>query len=191
MPQPHRSGPVRSEAARRAILDATAELFEEHGYERLTIEGIAARAHTGKRTIYRWWPSKGALIADCLLEGLILPDVIAPSDTGDLRADLTSWLTSVLRLVREPDGESLLRSLIAAAVEHVDVGRRLRASLGGDSALITRLRSAAAHGGLAPDAPFTEISEALVGAILLRALSREPIEPDAAERLLDAVLGHH
>jgi len=65
MPLP-RSGPVRSEAARQAILEATARLLVERGYDHLTMEGIAATAGVGKQTVYRWWPSKGAVIAECL-----------------------------------------------------------------------------------------------------------------------------
>ncbi|UNX56240.1 TetR/AcrR family transcriptional regulator [Georgenia sp. TF02-10] len=185
----HHSGPVRSAAARNAILDATAHLFEERGYDQLTIEGIAARAGTGKQTVYRWWPSKGALIADCLLEGRILPDAVTPTDTGDLRTDLTAWLDRIFQLLQQPGGEALMRSLIAAAAEHADVGRRLRASLGGDSTLIARLAAAVRAGQLAPDAPLREISEALVGAVLLRALSREAIDADTTARLLAALTG--
>ena len=57
-----RPGAARSEKARLAILQATAELIAINGYEHLTIEGIAARAKVGKPTIYRWWASKSELI---------------------------------------------------------------------------------------------------------------------------------
>ncbi|MGO7983441.1 helix-turn-helix domain-containing protein, partial [Rhizobium johnstonii] len=67
----HRRGPVRSEVARMAILEATARQFEARGYDQLTMEGIAAEAKVGKQTIYRWWPSKSALVADCLIAGLL------------------------------------------------------------------------------------------------------------------------
>ena len=54
----HRAGPVRSAAAREAILAATAKMFQEQGYDQLSIEGIAREAGVGKQTIYRWWGSK-------------------------------------------------------------------------------------------------------------------------------------
>ena len=57
----------RSNASRQAILDAAAELIAEVGFRRLTIEAIAVRAGAGKQTIYRWWPSKGAVVFDALL----------------------------------------------------------------------------------------------------------------------------
>ena len=53
---------TRSDTSRRAILDAAFKLVGEVGYAKLTMEGIAARAGVGKQTIYRWWPSKGAVL---------------------------------------------------------------------------------------------------------------------------------
>ena len=57
----------RSERSRRAILTAALDLVEEVGYAKTSVEGIAARAGVGKQTIYRWWPSKGAVLLDALL----------------------------------------------------------------------------------------------------------------------------
>ena len=180
-----RSGPVRSEAARHAILDAAARLLAERGYDHLTMEGIAATAGVGKQTIYRWWPSKGAVVAECLLEGqLQLPD------TGDIRRDLTVWLGEIFVLLETAQGESILRSLIAAAAEHAEVGRRLRDSLSGSESISGRLsRAIGTVPNLPEGAPVEQLAEALIGAVLLRALSREPSAPGDAERLLDAVLG--
>ncbi len=189
MPLP-RSGPVRSEAARQAILQATADLLTQRGYDALTIEGIAARAEVGKQTIYRWWPSKGAVIAECLLEGKILPGRLLVPDTGDIRRDLSQWLTTVFALLGEEQGETLLRSLVAAAAENADTGRRLRDSLTGSGSVAGRLRSAiGTTPNLTPGTPVDELAEALSGAVILRALSREPLREADLERLLDAVLG--
>ncbi|NYD67573.1 TetR/AcrR family transcriptional regulator [Agromyces atrinae] len=184
----HRQGPVRSEAARIAVLEATARLFATRGYDHMTMEGVAAEAGVSKQTIYRWWPSKGALIADCLLERRLLPDQLTLPDTGDVRADLTSWIATIFRVL-DRAGESLLRSLIAAAAENVEVGQRLHASLGMESSLTDRLRSAIDAGELRADAPLAEIGEALVGSLILRALSRQTVDEAGAARFVTAVLG--
>jgi AcrR family transcriptional regulator len=187
----HRQGPVRSEAAKIAILQATAHLFQARGYDHLTMEGIAAEAGVGKQTIYRWWPSKSAVVADCLLGGLLFPDRINIPDTGDLREDLITWLGNIFELLQQPAGEVLMRSLIAAATENADVGLRLHESLGSSSSVTGRLQAAIRLSELHSVAPVEEIGEALVGAVILRALSRLPAHPGVAERLVDAVLAGH
>ncbi|MFF8816820.1 TetR/AcrR family transcriptional regulator [Leucobacter sp. NPDC015123] len=188
--QSSRSGPIRSEVARQAILAAAVELLVERGYDNLTIEGIAARAGVGKQTIYRWWKSKSAILAECLLEGLVFPGRLSVPDTGDVRADLATWLTAIGELIEGEHGEGLVRSLIAAATENAEVGRRLRDSISGSGALSARLR---AGRGTTPllgeDAPVDEIADALIGAVLLRALSRAGLDRLAVDRLLVALLG--
>jgi len=188
MPERRRGAP-RSEAARMRILEATARLFATRGYDHLTIEGIAGEAGVAKQTIYRWWRSKAALVSECLLEGMLIPDRLLIPDTGDLRADLVDWLDRVLGVLAAPGGEGLVRSLIAAATEDPEIGRRLRASLGGDESLEGRLASGVAAGQLRADAPLAEIGEALVGAVLLRALGGIAVEDADAERLVAVVLG--
>src|SRR5690554_3785270 len=184
----HREGPVRSEAARVAILRATVRLVQDRGYDRLTIEGIAAEAGVGKQTIYRWWPSRAALVADCLLGGLLLRERFELPNSGNLREDLISWISSIFELLGTPQGEMLMRSLIAAATENADVGLRLYESLGTESSLTGRLQAAIDASELRHDAPLDELREALVGAVILRALSRLPAGDGVAERLVDVVL---
>ena len=58
---PARIGRPRDEAARAAILRSANAILEEKGIGGFTIEAVAARAGVAKTTIYRWWPSKGAL----------------------------------------------------------------------------------------------------------------------------------
>ncbi|MFF2370666.1 TetR/AcrR family transcriptional regulator [Agromyces sp. NPDC058110] len=187
MPE-HRRGPVRSEAARLAILEATARLFEERGYDQLTMEGIAAEAHVGKQTIYRWWPSKSAIVADCLVEGLLLSEYLSPPDTGDLRTDLVTWMRGILGFL-ENGGASLVRSLVAAAIDQPAIGARLEETMGVNDLLRARLESAVAAGQFSASRPTQAFGQAFVGAIVLHALVATPAEPDAAERLVDAVLG--
>ncbi|WP_336659966.1 TetR/AcrR family transcriptional regulator [Leucobacter sp. USHLN153] len=186
-----RSGPVRSEAARRAILSAAVELLAERGYDQLAIEAIASRAGVGKQTIYRWWGSKSAIIAEALLEGMILRERLDVPNTGDIRADLGAWLREIGDVLLSKQGQGLARSLIAAATDNAEVGQRLRDAIAGSGALSTRLTAAIENESrLAADAPIDEIAESLVGALLLRALSRSQLDDDAIEGLITVALGH-
>jgi AcrR family transcriptional regulator len=184
-----RRGAVRSESARVAILEATSRLVATRGYDHLTVEGIAAEAGVGKQTIYRWWPSKGAVVAEALFEGLLLSDQFIPADTGDLRTDLTAWLGHLYDFVGDAANQTMLHSLLEVAAEHEAVGSRLQESLGGSSQLTARLHAAIEQGQLPEDAPVEEILEALVGALILKLLSRKPIESDAAARFVDFAIG--
>ena len=180
----HRSGPVRSTAARNAILDATARLFTQQGYDNLTMEGIAKEAGVGKQTIYRWWPSRGALIADCMIEGRLIQVDIDLLDTGELRRDLDVWLDSIIAIVTDPRGASLLRSLVAAAAEDGAVGDRLAETLGIDEKLSLRFASAVQAGQLAEGTPIDQLGLAIVGAIIVPVLARRAIEPEELRRLV-------
>jgi AcrR family transcriptional regulator len=188
MSEPRRGAP-RSEAARRAILEATTRLFAARGYDHLTIEGIAAEAKVGKQTIYRWWPSRGALVAECLLEGMLMPEGFLPPDTGDVRADLTTWLEVLLAFADTAGNRALLTSLVAAAAENEDVGRHLDEVLGASSALTARLQRAVDEGQLDASSSLDEIADALVGAVVLHILRRTPAPTGRAGRLVGVVLG--
>jgi AcrR family transcriptional regulator len=188
MVERHR-GAVRSEAVRQAVLEATADLFRDREYDRLTIEGIAAEAGVAKQTIYRWWRSKSELVAECLFEGRLLPEEIHPRDTGDVYTDMTRWLSGLFTFVDTPGNDALLRSLLIVAAENEQVGRRLGASLGADSELTTRLQAAVDSGELPAGTAVGEVVNAMVGAVILHILLREPADDGKAARLVAALLG--
>jgi AcrR family transcriptional regulator len=101
-------GRRRSEQSRVAIFAATRELALERGYDKLTIEAIAARAGVGKQTIYRWWPSRPALVADVLLEDFGAMRITVPH-TDDLRSDLTVWARGLAKSLTKGDFSASLR----------------------------------------------------------------------------------
>lgn len=143
--RPH-TGSRRNDAAERAILDAAAELLAAADSALITVGAIAERAGVGKQTIYRWWPSKSAVLLDAMIHRA---HQIAPTpDSGDLHADLRAFL----------------RSTFAAVCDN----RRLL--LG---ALREALADAAAMDGLAA---FTGARRSELAIILDRALARGEIE---------------
>jgi AcrR family transcriptional regulator len=70
-----RVGRPRSKAAvsHTAILDAVQELLRESSVRELSMEAVARRAGVGKPTLYKWWPSKTALIFTMVQERLVSP----------------------------------------------------------------------------------------------------------------------
>jgi AcrR family transcriptional regulator len=101
----------RSERSHQAILSAAVELVGELGYARLTIEAIAARAGVGKQTIYRWWPSKGAVVLDAFVAlGGADQDTALP-DTGDVEADLKAVLRATVQQLMDPRFDLPARAL--------------------------------------------------------------------------------
>lgn len=116
----------RNEASRRAILDASLQLCAELGYRRLTIEAIAARAGVSKKTIYRWWPSRGAVVLEAVDDAVAA--VAEHPDTGDLAADLHSQLTAVIGLLT-PTETSAAVGLIAEALHDQELAHDLRERL--------------------------------------------------------------
>lgn len=170
-----RRGAVRSESARLAILGAAADIVTTRGYDHLSMEGIASAAGVGKQTIYRWWSSKSELLADCLMEGMLLPDWIRVANSGDLRADLGAWLANLAGFLNEPGNANLARSIIIAAAENESVALRLNERLG-----IFVL-----FGERALESP--ELPEALLGAVVLRLLRRGTIDEAFARRLVELI----
>ncbi|MER5378907.1 TetR/AcrR family transcriptional regulator [Streptomyces sp. NPDC002688] len=76
----------RGAVLERAILEAALEQLGTVGWNGLTMEGVAARAQTGKAAVYRRWPSKEDLVADALQAGL--PNQADAPDLGGVREDL-------------------------------------------------------------------------------------------------------
>jgi AcrR family transcriptional regulator len=68
------------------LLAVTLRLLQQHGYDRLTLDAVAATARASKATVYRRWPSKGELVLAAFIEGI--RQVAVPPETGTLRGDL-------------------------------------------------------------------------------------------------------
>lgn len=68
------------------LLEVTLQLLQENGYDRLTVDAVAAIARASKATVYRRWPSKAELVLAAFTEGI--RQVAVPPDTGTLRGDL-------------------------------------------------------------------------------------------------------
>src|SRR5919204_6033 len=111
IPAPHPGrGRPRSERSQRAVIDAAAELLLEGGLETFTIDAVAARSGVSKATIYKWWPSKGAVALDGFFHAV---DTHARfPDTGSVREDFAAQLRRLIRVLRTTPAGRIIAGLI-------------------------------------------------------------------------------
>jgi len=96
-------GRPRSEESRQAILRSTLKLLKETGFPELSIEAIAADADVSKATVYRWWPTKAALVADAFSDSA--SDELRFPDTGSVQKDMSLQMRQVVRVFRSQRGK--------------------------------------------------------------------------------------
>ncbi|MFI1655664.1 TetR/AcrR family transcriptional regulator [Streptomyces sp. NPDC020472] len=194
----------RSERSRRAIFDAALALVSETGYAKTTIEGIAARAGVGKQTIYRWWPSKAAVLLDAFLDLAARANEASGwkdahggegaseiPDTGDLAADLKTVLRATVDELADPAFDGPTRALAAEGVVDPELGARFTEALLEPQLqyYVRRIEAAQAKGDIDPAVDPRVAVELLVGPLHHRWIHRTlPLTHAYADTLVDLAL---
>lgn len=168
----------RNERSRRAILDATIDLIGELAYDNVSIEAIARRAGVGKQTIYRWWPSKGAVVLEALND--MLGPVVAYPDTGDVVADLRTQLTGIVHLIDTTGFGPAYQGLLAATQSDPELSQALHDQMVGPNtvAFHERLELARERGEVRADVDVQTLCDLLYGFSYYRMLHFRPITPE-------------
>lgn len=183
MPAGDEAGPRRRRGAEleATILQATWEELAAVGYARLTMEGVAARASTGKQVIYRRWRNRAELVIAAMRHntGSIVGRV---PDTGELRGDVVAVLRHMADRQREL-GADVVHGLMAEAA---DLDPEFFTVMGG--VMTTVLERAAARGEITsaelPPRVVTLPADLLRHVILL---TREPISDGVITEIVDDV----
>ncbi|MFJ2894535.1 TetR/AcrR family transcriptional regulator [Streptomyces sp. NPDC087218] len=181
--------PGKGPRAAQAIFDTTLRHLAERGYARLTIESVAQDAGVNKTTIYRWWPSKPALLRAALIHARVL-DVDIP-DTGSLRGDLIALVEQIIGLLTNGRTEPVARALTSGTGLPDDELAALTRDFFADrfSREQPVFARAGARGELPADADPMLLLDLIAGAVWMRVLlRREPVPPDFARDVVDAVL---
>jgi AcrR family transcriptional regulator len=184
-----RRGRRRSERSHRAILAATQDLLVEGSYPQLTIEGIAARAGVGKQTIYRWWPSKAALVLEAYLAGA--DAVPPPAEGATVREDVGALLGWLIAVLAEPTGGRVVAGLVGDLQHDPDLAEGFHRDVvpARREAMLAALDRGRGRGEIRADADLELAVDALHGGVFYRLLlSGEPLDDTFAERLADQVL---
>lgn len=177
-----RPGRPRNPATQEAILAASLRLTGRVGYARLTMEGIAAEAGVGKQTVYRWWPSRAAVVLEAFARDASA--VVEARVTGDREADLAAFLVAVHRRL-DGSGGVVFRSLLAEALIDPDFATSLY-----DEYLKGRVDDLRAVLGGAEVDPgvLDQVVEMTYGAIWFRLVARRPLTAAAARSLASAAI---
>lgn len=163
-----RRGATLEDAIRAA---AFAELTEV-GYTAFSVEAVAARAHTGKASIYRRWPTKQELVMDALDAGLpTLEQCGIPMELDDsvTTADaLRGVAEAVAAVISSPSGDAI-RAIKCEALTDPELARLV-------------------------DERFQAPRREFVVNVLRRGVERGEVRPDAATPLvadvIPAILSH-
>ncbi|GAA2971632.1 hypothetical protein GCM10010460_02820 [Microbacterium terrae] len=144
---------------------------------------IAERAGVGRQTLYRWWPSKQAIVAACVLEDVLPVQPMVADSSGDLRADLRAWMADSAAALAGDDSSALFRGLLAAAASDAHAADALEARLSRPiRQAITAAFAAAGHPG---DPAVT--ADILIGALLNAIVTRDPAARDRLIGVVDLV----
>ncbi|WP_301113469.1 TetR/AcrR family transcriptional regulator [Microbacterium sp.] len=176
MPRP------RSEKARQSVLEAMRRALAADGYEAVTIEGLAESAEVSKQTIYRWWPSKAAILGEALLEGGLPGVDVAVPFTADLAADLRAWFSAMSASLADADGVAIARALIVITASDPELGLALNEKLAAPIRewVAARVALAVAAGGVRGDADAAAVADQFIAMASYAALLGQPL---SAERI--------
>ncbi|WP_052523861.1 TetR/AcrR family transcriptional regulator [Mycobacteroides abscessus] len=163
---------------REEVLRAAGELLFTEGMGGFTIDKVAALSGASKMTIYKWWPSKGALALDGYFRK-VEPDLNFP-DSGEIERDLRIQMRAFLGIIRDTAAGAIVgeligqaqvdpelkaaflqrysgprRTLAVAALRRAQERGQLRANVDPE-VMVDQLWGACYHRLLVPDQPLTE-----------------------------------
>jgi len=177
-----------SAVARERILDAVQAVLEEKTFQDLTMEEVARRAGVGKPTLYKWWPSKAALVLDLFQQRLVAPLNVPEELTTEekIRAQALGAICLLSGFLGK-----VSREIIAAGQSDPDVLRQYREIYLSGRRAITRewIEAAKAKGEMRANADPELLMDMLYGTIYYRLLmDHQPLDAEFGTKLVDDVL---
>lgn len=176
-------GRRRAADVRRATLAAASDLLFSQGIRSVTFDRVAARAGASKVTLYKWWPSPGALAFEAYFDAV--QDTLAFPDTGDIRRDLTTQLHAFIDLLRR--NGPVVAEIIGAAQSDPGLAAALSEQYTRPrrDLAVERLTRARRAGQIRADTDPEVVVDQLWGACYHRLLlPAEPLTADFADTLI-------
>lgn len=178
------AGEVRAD-----VLRTVGEILLAEGIADLTFERVARLSGVSKTTLYKWWPSKGALALDGYFHAV--EQTLAFPDTGDIRADLLSQLRAFVRVMTRTPGGRILAELIGQSQTDEQLAASFRALYSSERRQLAgeRLRRAQELGQVRAEVDVQVVVDQLWGAVYNRFLvPDEPITDAFVQALVTNLL---
>ncbi|HET7523950.1 MAG TPA: TetR/AcrR family transcriptional regulator [Acidimicrobiales bacterium] len=174
---------TRDEDLRQAALELVAEM----GYDRLTIDAVAARVKASKATVYRRWNSKAELVADAFAYSGFAG--VEPPDTGDLRSDLLTLAERVWLDDQRVPRSAVMAGMLSAMLANPELRDALKTMAAPPVTATTIIRRAVERGDIPPPDHLETVLSVIPGLCMFR-LMKTGIAPDRAffETVIDAVI---
>ncbi|WP_213453706.1 TetR/AcrR family transcriptional regulator [Rhizomonospora bruguierae] len=189
LPERHGRGRRPADEVRADVLKTVGALLLKEGSADLTFERVARHAGVSKTTLYKWWPSKGALALDGYFHAV--QPALAFHDTGDIRADLVDQLRAFAYImIAAPGGQALLE-LIGQSQTDPDLATALRTLYTSERRRLAgeRLTVAQEAGQIRADVDVQVLVDQLWGATYYRLLvPDEPVTDDFLVALVNNLL---
>ncbi|MGH8861298.1 MAG: TetR/AcrR family transcriptional regulator [Jatrophihabitantaceae bacterium] len=184
----------RGAALEDAILEAAYAELSEVGYTAFTVEGVAARARTGKASIYRRWPTRAQLMLDAVNSQLPTPaqcgfPIEVPDDLSTADA-LRRVAQAITALLDSPAGD-VMRSIKCEAATDPDLARAIDDQFQAPrrAAMLALLRRGIERGEVRPGADTALVADVLPAVLMHRViLQREPVSASRITEIIEQVL---
>src|SRR5580692_3271750 len=179
--------PIEAAESHAAILDAVYELLLERSVRDLTMEAVANKAGVGKPTLYKWWPTKAALVLAMFQERIAV--ALPPPSVGKAEETIREMARALIGPLNGQLGK-VLSELIAEGQSEPAILRELfdKHIRGHHEANAADIERGKTSGELANDADPELIIDAVFGAIFYRLLFRtSPLTEEFSDKLVRQV----
>ncbi|MDH3299317.1 MAG: TetR/AcrR family transcriptional regulator [Acidimicrobiia bacterium] len=190
MTEPARRTPGRPRDVdtHEAVLEATRAILLEQGYHRLTFGAVADAAGTTRSTLYRWWPTLGALVLEAAADNIDIGEV---PDSGDSRTDVECAVRQLIRTFSDPLAKIVIMAAIANLDGDMDMATRFReeAVYPWRSTAAAAIERARDRGDLSPGSDPTFLLNVIVGTVFqCTVVPAKPMLDGLEGGLLDLIL---
>lgn len=183
-------GRPRDPATHEAVLEATRRILLSEGYHRLTFEAVATAAGTSRSTVYRWWPTTGALVLEAAGDNLAIGSV---PDTGDSAEDLRIAIRQLISTFSDPLAGVVILAAIANLDNDLQMATRFREHMvyPWRSTATAAIERAVDRGDLPADTDVQFVLNVMVGTVFQCTITPAvPMTEGLEEALLQLVLSH-